>query len=147
MNPTVAAAATQATSTIRWTPTAEPVDYASSTGQRNTATTVPAAATGVTVTGDTSAAGVKISARSATIGPATEVSGLESLRGITGTSVTIPTCVSAQYPLLDAVAGNRVTGIDNVARSNATSRDQTVRSRAFNLNRKYVANGWDNYID
>lgn len=147
LDPANALAAGQASTTVNWTPVAEPVDSVSSGGQKFTATTVPAQATSIIVNGDTGATSVKISARSATVAPGTEVTGLESLRGISGTTITIPSCSLVQYPALDAVAGTRITGTDSVVRSNGTFRDQTVRGRAFNLTRKYVTNSWNNFID
>ena len=144
LDPNTTTSSLQTSSTVNWTPTAEPVDGVSSSGQKFTATTDPTQATSLIVNADTSATGVKISARTATVTPASEVSGIESLRNL---GVTIPSCSTASYPTLDTVMGTRVTGTDGVVRSNGTYRDQVIRSRAANLTRKYVANSWNNFID
>jgi hypothetical protein len=140
LNPASTLASAQSSVTVSWNPIAEPVDYASAFGQKHTVVSGVVPASFIRTSADTSSFGVKLGATSSTVSPATDDrAGTSSLLGITLTS---PNCAGAQFPLLDSVVGTK-----DAVNSYATYRDVTVRSRAFNLSRKYVTNSWNNFID
>jgi hypothetical protein len=143
LSPTSTLVTPQSNVTVNWKSTAEPVDYASVFGQKNTAavgTTTPASF--VRISADSGATGVKLSATTKTVSPINDPSGTASLAGVVGVTPNIPNCSSVQFPAFDAVVGTK-----DAVNGYATYRDMTVRSRNYSLARKYVTNSWNNFID
>lgn len=149
LNPAVLGAA-QSSSTINWSATAEPVDFAGAFGQKNTAAVTGSSATFVRISADTSATGLSINDTSKTVSPATDsssgVASLGSVQGVpavTGIILPSPGCAIAQFPAFDAAVGTK----DIYNNFYGTQRNQFIRSRTYNLSRKYVVNIWNNFID
>ncbi len=144
LNPASTLAASQPSTTVSWKATAEPVDTAFAFGQKNTAPVGAGQPSFVRVVADSSSTGgLKVSSSSASVSPGAETAGTASLASMTGATPPTVNCSTAQFPVLDAVVGTK--DINN--NFYATYREQTVRSRNYNLARKYVTNAWSNFID
>ena len=130
LNPASSLAAAQTTGTIGWKSVAEPVDRVFMYGER--------AAPPAAFLRASAGSSVKISETSKTLTFVAETSGTDELP--IGMNIPHSSCSTVQFPSFDAVAGTNVSGIYT-----GTNRSMTVRSRSFNLARKYVTNAWNNY--
>lgn len=140
LNPSSSLAAPQSAAAVSWKATAEPVDNVYAAGQKNTAAFGSTPATFVVV-GANNHTGLKITDYSKNVSPALDPSGTASIALLVNT-VSVPNCATTPFPALDAAVG-----IKDGPYQYATLREVSIRSKSYNLTRKYVGNSWSNFID